>query len=630
MNFKAGNIKGLFARGTPDECPPDRLLQATNIMASGPNLVPRPGFALPTFGEVPTNRVSSHLSIFEPLPTAGVLTPYLISQDYFAIFGGYPIWNAGNIAIGPFIYLAIKPYHSWINFFGRGYFTLHDTIIGSQTEFVQVYEGGNSSRPAAGVKPASTMAGVLSGTPGNLAVGIYLVDVSFITVSGFVTKPSGHVVQVSSFGAGSIDLTVIPTGAAGVVAKRQIVATKAINLSTYTGNPNDYEFFDVPNALINDNVTVAFNLSFFDGNLISSADPRQDILEQIPCGVGIGEFNGRALVWGEYANNSIVRVSDVGEPESFSATSGLIVVDPTESGGVTNCIGFNGQLYITKGSRVFIAIDNGDVPSSWSVLPYDAGIGTETYGVSQVLDSKGKHLNQFLLATRQGLVLFDGIVRMPELTYWIEDIWKDIDPTQFSKVQVLINPRAHHVYVFLPRNGGVTQILLGDFSDGLNPDTIKWYIWSGAAGTLTSLVLMTRGNNSIVMFTSDLLQVSEFDLSNFVSLDYGANFNCTLQTPPIITNPDDMIQQFTRVGIRQIGGGPTDISIKGQSADDSTKVTSSIVMPFLNAPTRLQTKAAYLPFVDKLPTVVITMVSGNKPKLSRLDIDTDTYGEDEP
>lgn len=630
MDFSARNTRGLFARGTPDECPPDRLLQATNLISKGPVLIPRPGYENSNLG---VNRpFQSHLSVFQPLPVAGVIAPKVISQDSFLVGGKYRLYDTSD-ALPIHIYAADEPYHSWINFYGRGYFTLHDTIIGSQNEKVQVFEDGAASRDAAGLKPVSLMAGVLSGTPGNLGVGTYLIDVAYVTSSGFITRPSGTPINVDTFGSASIDLTVIPTGPAST-AKRQIVATKAITLGTYTGNPNDYEFFIVPNALIADNVTTTHNLSFFDGNLIDTADILLDLLETIPCGVGIGEFNNRMIVWGEYANNSIVRLSYPGEPESFHATSGIIVVDPTESGGVTNCIGFNNQLYITKGTRVFIATDNGGDPSTWPVLLFDGGIGSETYGASQVLDSKGKHLNQFLIASRQGLFLFDGVVRTPELTFWVEDIWKDIDPTKFSKVQIFQNPFANQIYCLLPRNLGIYNILVGDYSEGLNPDTIKWFLWNAPVNnvnTIYSLVIVTNADNSIVVYLADDNLISKFTPLNPVAADYAVVFNCTLQTPPLITDPDSQLQQINTVRMRQIGAGVGHVSVVGLTANfDPAKVTPTYVMPFINNTAIMQDEVIYVPFVDEQPTVKFTIVSTNRPKISRVWINGDFYGEEKP
>jgi hypothetical protein len=146
------------------------------------------------------------------------------------------------------------------------------------------------------------------------------------------------------------------------------------------------------------------------------------------------------LVWGEQANPSIIRVSKIADPESFDTIDGIIVVDPSESGGVTNCIVLRGTLYILKNNRMYYTIDNGGEPSTWEVKSFDAGTGTTCYGASAVLDSRGTHLNQFLIAAKSGLILFDGLIRTPDLTYWIEDIWRDILQSAFGKVEVLMNP----------------------------------------------------------------------------------------------------------------------------------------------------------------------------------------------
>jgi hypothetical protein len=60
--------------------------------------------------------------------------------------------------------------------------------------------------------------------------------------------------------------------------------TKAISLGTYTGNPNDYEFFFEPGGLINDNVTTIHTTSEYDGNLVNLLIISLINLEAIPSG----------------------------------------------------------------------------------------------------------------------------------------------------------------------------------------------------------------------------------------------------------------------------------------------------------------------------------------------------------
>jgi hypothetical protein len=630
MKFNSKNCKGLFARGTADNCPPNYVLQTDNFISKRGNLIPRPG--LLKYGAIRNMATVSHISIYQPNPIAGVLNQKVMVQN------GQFIFNLTDLPGAPISGGSTGAYHSWINFFGRGYYTHHDTKIATGGINTQVYEGGATGRDAAGLKPVSAMLSVLSGGAGLLGVGTYLFDVVYVTSTGFITKPSGNVKRVDSFGTGKVDHTVIPTGPAGIVARR-IIMTKAIPLATYTGNPNDYEFFFEPSGLINDNVTTIHSSTEYDGNLTASADYLNDQLEVLPSALGIGEYNSRMLLWGENANPSAIRVSKAADPESFDAIDGLIIVDPVESGGVTNCIALRGTLYIFKNNKMYYTIDNGREPSTWEVKVFDAGTGTGCYGISAVLDIRGTHLNQYLIAARSGLVLFDGLIRTPDLTYWIEDIWRDILQSAFGKVEVLMNPIDKHIYVVFFRNSGIGYILVGDYSDGLDADNIKWFIWDPTIFITTGFVAMViqlDADNIPVITISDYIGLYTISISNPKDTDDNATgtsaaFDCTLKSPIIVNSDDDSnLEQINTVRIRQKGGDNTSFTVQGLSNSDSAKVGVVTTVPFVSAPTKIQDRWIYYPWVDDEPVIKIVGKSSPTFTLSRVTIEGDVYGESDP
>jgi len=630
MKIVSKDIMGIYDRGEPDECPPKYLLQCKNLMQESNTLTPRPGFK--SIGANSKTQVTQ-ISIFEPIPIAGVVSP----KDIIHTNPG-PAFIFNNTDFpGAAIWTGLSHYHSWINFFGRGYFTLHNTIVGHPTEKLQVYEGGASSRNALGAKPISVMAGV-GAVGGNLGVGSYLVDVVYVTSTGYITKPSGTPINVTTFGSYKINLTVIPTGPAGTVA-RKIIMSKVIPNLTYTGNPNDYEFFFAPSGFINDNVTTVFALSEFDGNLIASADYLFDQLESVDSGVGIGEYNSRMIVWGESANPSILRVSKPGDPESISATSGFIIVDPTESGGVTNICVIRNNMYIFKSNRIFVTTDNGDDPTTWPVTIFDAGIGTECFGISRVFDSKGTHLSQFLIAGRSGLYIFDGLIRFPELTYVVQNIWDDIDPASFSLTRVALDPINKNIYVLITRTNGDKHILAGDYTMGMSSDKICWSIWESASGGLigaiNAIAIYFDPDGHVWTLLGMLGLTATFDTDAPENLDDSGSFlqipfTCTLQSPVIDIDEQSDVKQITKIGVRARNASVGDITSQGVSAADSTKVSPVYTIPFVNSPNKAQDKWNYLPFVDNQPTVVLSILSTNRPRISRITIDGDTYGESNP
>lgn len=625
MKILAKDIKGYWSRGGADECPPGYFLDFTNLMVFNGYLQPRCGF--PRVATANWNKTGyNHLAVFKPSPTLGVPNDSLIA---LRVSGGVnPIYNLTRDPLVAIYNAFPSDNFAWVNFFGRGYFSLHNTIVGSATQNVQVYENGAASRNACGTKPVSAMAGAAV-IGGGLGVGKYLIDVCYVTSSGFITQPSGSVVAVDCFGSYSINLTVIPTGPAGTVARR-IIMTKAIPLGTYTGNPNDYEFFFEPNGLINDNVTVIHTVNTFDGNLVSSADYLFNLLASIPSGVGMGTYNGRLLSWGESANPSVIRVSKPGDPESINATSGLLTVDPSEAGGIKNCIVLRNNLYIFKSNKCYVATDNGDEASTWIVNEFDAGVGTECNGVAVVIDKTGANLNQFVITAKSGMILFDGIVRTPELTYNIEAYWRAL--TLNSRIEVVLNPIHRHIYCKVYDSVGTGVLLVGDYSDGLTPETIKWYIWKYTGDIINAIIMINiAGITNIFISTNTELCSANLDsLTNSDSLA-GGIVPIQMQSPPLFFDGEiGSLQAITTVKIRQTGGGSAinqDVKVQGQSAANSAIVGTLTTLRYVDGLPSAQTKWVYLPFVSDMPTVYLYLLSSQRPKISYIEVNGYAYGE---
>ena len=102
------------------------------------------------------------------------------------------------------------------------------------------------------------------------------------------------------------------------------------------------------------NTTTSKTLSYFDADLVDQADYILEQLPTIPAGVGITSYQGSMVVWGEDANQSTVRVSKAGEPESFNAVEGFMQVEPANGGGVRNCVEFRSSLYILKSQQCYV------------------------------------------------------------------------------------------------------------------------------------------------------------------------------------------------------------------------------------------------------------------------------------
>jgi hypothetical protein len=173
-------------------------------------------------------------------------------------------------------------------------------------------------------------------------------------------------------------------------------------------------------------------------------------------------------------------VSAVGEPEAISQIDGLIVF-PLDGNPVTNAQELRDVLYMFKRARTVSYTDNGDVPSSWPLVVVDNALGTCVHGIATVLDSGSSSVDFLIIATYQGISLFNGRYVTPELSWKIENLWKALDRSDFRFIQILNAPIQKEIYIILPTR----ELLVGNFSLGMDPKKIRWETWSFLPGVNT-------------------------------------------------------------------------------------------------------------------------------------------------
>ena len=170
---------------------------------------------------------------------------------------------------------------------------------------------------------------------------------------------------------------------------------------------------------------------------------------------------------------SIVLISAPGEPEAISKIDGLIIV-PLDGNPITNGSELRDVMYVMKRSRTVAYVDNGEAPSSWSMAVIDNALGTSVHGIATVLDSGSSSVDFLIIATYAGIMLFNGKYMNPELTWKIHDLWKSIDRNLYRKIQIINVPTNKRIYVVLPTGDLSGDILIGDYSFGLDPEKIRW------------------------------------------------------------------------------------------------------------------------------------------------------------
>lgn len=400
----------------------------------------------------------------------------------------------------PILTLSDMKDFGYVSYAGRAYINPHTDGIeehGVSDLSIYVYRGnGIPARPAGGAAPDDqTNIDVVAGGVGNVEPGMRIYSVAYETDTGFITVPGGKTAFDLEPGAQSVNLTNIQVSPDNYVVARWILVSTAIKPADYTGNVNGYELFFF--LRIPDNTTTAVTLSFFDAELISSADYLNDLFNFTPSGVGLTIYHGRMITYAEKDNISLVRISAPGQPEAFDQVNGLIVI-PLDGHPITNAQEYRDVLYIFKQTRTYATQDNQDVPSSWPIITVDEGIGAAPNGIATVLDSGGVNIEYLLITDFSGIMLFDGRYTRPELSWKIRDLWFGLDRNAFRNIQFLNDTVSQILYIVLPGN----QILVGDYKVSLDPEKIKWTPWTLPIKTSTialinynELVIGSRGAN---------------------------------------------------------------------------------------------------------------------------------------
>lgn len=577
--------KGMYTRGSEDSSPPGYLSDCLNVKFTESEVLSRDGSALFLDTSGSADAVNRFFS-YKKLTTTRTLYSKTSSVGPFAsIFDslavGFAIASIG--AVSDF---------SMINFNDRAYLSFHDRTYGTLLTTLLVYDDiliGGLARVAAGAAPTGyVVAAVESATAGHVEAGIHLVAIVNITNSGFITAPGPNIVAVTSTGAFKIDVSNIDAGPIGTVA-RGIVATKAIQ--NYNGDPNSYEFFQVPSTmggLVSNNLnneTAALN--FFDSELTISADYLFDNRSTIPSGTGMCEYKGRMVIWGFSADPHSVYLSRPYAPEEFDSVGGVISVDPFESHSqVTNCFVFRGSLIICKKNRIYQTTDNGGDPSSWNVDMIDNGAGTECFGVSVIIDSKGQENDRTFIADRSGLLIFEGFIRRPECSWLVEDTWKRINKAVFNLIQVVSDPLTSSLFVSLPLDTSTTinYLLYGYYGSafvdgGFEPKLIKWSLWQFAQGHTSILMDVDLTTSlSVFRYAGSANNIYSVKFDGTVHSDAGTRFPSFVDTA-YYTTKAGWINHFAGVKLRVQGIGDLSLKLYGEDEVDTTTLASITLTP---------------------------------------------------
>jgi len=493
-DINVSRLNGLWDRGQDDTIPKDHFIDCLNVTWDGDDITTRDGSAV----DISTSGNIGNIVRVHEYKITGQASRLLVLNT------SGQLYDATASTSSPILTISGMEDFSICVFFDRAYISPHNRVEGKAGTKVYVYNGAGTARVAAGAKPAAGGSAFTAteGSSGNVEIGVHYFAVIYETDTGYYTVPGPTTfAKVTCTGTKQVDLTNVPTGPSHIT-KRHIIVTKAIASASDTGNQDGYSYYFVPSGTIANNSGTTITLDFYDSSLVEGADYLFNQLEEIPAAVNLVSFSGRMVTMGEDGGENYIRISKVNEPESFNSVSGFIQIAPEESDSIRTAFEFRETLYLCKSNRLYATSDNGGDPGTWTWISIDKGAGTGAFGVGTVLDTQGTNLDYVLIATKQGLSLFNGIFAERELTYKIESLWKRVNPTHFDKVQVVVDSINKKIYLAVPLDSAtsISHVLVGDYSRQLEPFKIRWAVWTFPSNMdPTSILVKFDSNNYPVL-----------------------------------------------------------------------------------------------------------------------------------
>jgi len=614
-------FNGLWVRGPKDDTPQDHFVDCLNTIYADAGVAMRDG--LTAYLSIPN---VIYTALYKPNPPfTGTNIPRILALNNIG-----QLFDVLISTVTPIYTNVLMKSFGFTNFFGRCYISPSNGKTGLDNVNVQVYDG-TTIRDAGGTAPTTPLTGAAV-VGGNLDVGTYLISYAFETASGFITNPATPFVGFDSFGSYKFDISNLPLGPAGTKA-RWIIVTKANELGSLgpLGGPYDVSkaeflplyFF----ARVDDNITTTYSVSFFDEQLVDEANYLFTQLSTIPAGVGLLDFNSRLVSYGEFDDPTLVRVSEPGEPEAFSETSGFLVTDPTDNTGVRCCIEFRTTLHVYKQSRGYLTEDNGEEASTWQVINFEKAIGTEPNGIADILDAKGSNSTGFVLASQGAIYFFNGVFAEPELSYKIRDLWLRVNEEFAYLIQAVNDPINKRLYFLIPLDDSevISHILYGDYRNGMSSADIKWSLWQFDAAPTSLLVYtdFTTGIPNLVTRISSLDSIATLTV-NEPGSDLGAAVASFFKLAP--TRFSFGVTQVDRVRIRIQGPCTVDIILYGE--DDVVTATLASI-PTTELPGREYAQLANLVSEQCLAKFTIDGLN-EKYKVNSIVIEGSEYADERP
>lgn len=493
-------FNGLWRRGSKEETPLDHFQDCDNIVSgSGNGFFTRPGIDISQDVAVPISNIKRIYNY----PTDDGNTLIVLAYDTASGDGSiYHVVDSTTV-FGPLLTISGMTDFAFVPYAGRAYISPFTTFDvgglnvekGLEDEFLYVYAGdGTSARKAAGSALTGNIT-IANGAAGFTDPGLHIFGFVAETISGYLTPP-GVLETFTTAALSSVSFGSVPTSGDPNVTRRHLVASKVI--TSFNGDLEGYQLFFVPGGTIDNNTDTFLNdVSFYDQDLLDDASHLFDNYDEIPAGAVLTLYHNRLVLCTTFDEISIGLVSAVGEPEAISQIDGLFTFPP-DGNPITNAQELRDILYVMKRSRTVSFTDNGDAPSSWPLVTVDNALGTCVHGIATVLDSGSSSVDYLIVCTYQGVTLFNGRYIATELSWKIEDYWKELDRDDFRLIQIVNAPIQKEIYIVLPDR----NLLIGNYALGMDPKSMKWWPCSFIVGVNTVAVHMIDD----IILGSDLIE----------------------------------------------------------------------------------------------------------------------------
>lgn len=556
-------FQGLFVRDGIDSTPNTHWSDCLNVQVTEGGVDTRDGF--------------SKIVTLSGIVRHYVYKIYGQADRFLMLDNTGKLWDSTNLG-APILNIAGMKDFVFVNISGRAYISPTDGTTGLAGDFIYVYTGSGLARKAAGAAPTGgAFTAANSASSGHVEAGFHLFMVAYQTDTGFITAPGPAVfASITAPGGLSVDLSGIPIGPAHTAA-RIILATKVIQ--NYNGNQNGYTPYFVPGGVINDNVSTTITVSFFDADLLVGGDATYlfDLFASLPATLFLSTYHGRLVGGGENANPSVVRVAEAGQPEAINQVTGLLLVDPANTGDpISNAQEQRDVLYLFKPTRTYSTADNNGDPSTWQVVTLDEGAGTHNHGIGTILDTGGVNIDKLFVVDHSGLLLFNGAYLGPqELSWKVRDIWGRINKQYFSKINIAVDPVAKLIFIAVPLDAATepSHILVGDFKNIVQAwyADIRWMLWQ----PFNKPTSLTVHNDVFNTYIPNVLDFSSSD-GNLYQQTAGQHndYGNAIPTPFFTTGllPDDADGSLVHCAgtqLRVIGSGSLVLTYSNQDSTQS-------------------------------------------------------------